>query len=150
MINDFDLFIDRLNVLEEETLSKWGIMSSSQMIFHCNTFIVVSLGDRKINLIIRVFSRVFFRYFFLKYLNSIDFDIYKFKKNSSTLPIFKSFPEIIDFDIEKNKLIQNLKKVELISSVKIHHQMYGTISTITLKKLVSFHTSYHFNQFDLL
>ncbi|MGY8950016.1 MAG: hypothetical protein ACKVIV_08260 [Flavobacteriales bacterium] len=150
MINDFDLFIDRLNDLEEETLSKWGIMSSSQMIFHCNTFIVVSLGDRKINLIIRVFSRVFFRYFFLKYLNSIDFDIYKFKKNSSTLPIFKSFPEIIDFDIEKNKLIQNLKKVELISSVKIHHQMYGTISTITLKKLVSFHTSYHFNQFDLL
>ena len=149
MINDFDLFIDRLNDLEEETLSKWGIMSSSQMIFHCNTFIVVSLGDRKINLIIRVFSRVFFRYFFLKYLNSIDFDIYKFKKNSSTLPIFKSFPEIIDFDIEKNKLIQNLKKVELISSVKIHHQMYGTISTITLKKLVSFHTSYHFNQFDL-
>ena len=79
MINDFDLFIDRLNDLEEETLSKWGIMSSSQMIFHCNTFIVVSLGDRKINLIIRVFSRVFFRYFFLKYLNSIDFDIYKFK-----------------------------------------------------------------------
>jgi hypothetical protein len=150
MINDFDLFIDRLNDLEEETLSKWGIMSSSQMIFHCNTFIVVSLGDRKINLIIRVFSRVFFRYFFLKYLNSIDFDIYKFKKNSSTLPIFNSFPEIIDFDIEKNKLIQNLKKVELISSVKIHHQMYGTISTITLKKLVSFHTSYHFNQFDLL
>lgn len=150
MINDFDLFIDRLNDLEEETLSKWGIMSSSQMIFHCNTFIVVSLGDRKINLIIRVFSRVFFRYFFLKYLNSIDFDIYKFKKNSSTLPIFKSFPEIIDFDIEKNKLIQNLKKVELISSVKIHRQMYGTISTITLKKLVSFHTSYHFNQFDLL
>ena len=150
MINDFDLFIDRLNDLEEETLSKWGIMSSSQMIFHCNTFIVVSLGDRKINLIIRVFSRVFFRYFFLKYLNSIDFDIYKFKKNSSTLPIFKSFPEIIDFDIEKNKLIQNLKKVELISSVKIHHQMYGTISTITLKQLVSFHTSYHFNQFDLL
>ena len=52
MINDFDLFIDRLNDLEEETLSKWGIMSSSQMIFHCNTFIVVSLGDRKINLII--------------------------------------------------------------------------------------------------
>ena len=150
MINDFDLFIDRLNDLEEETLSKWGIMSSSQMIFHCNTFIVVSLGDRKINLIIRVFSRVFFRYFFLKYLNSIDFDIYKFKKNSSTLPIIKSFPEIIDFDIEKNKLIQNLKKVELISSVKIHHQMYGTISTITLKKLVSFHTSYLFNQFDLL
>ena len=150
MINDFDLLIDRLNKLKEETLPKWGIMSSSQMIFHCNTFIDVSLGERKINLIIRVFSRVFFRYIFLKHLISIDFDVYKFEKNSSTLPIFKSFPEIIDFDIEKNKLIQNLKKVKLISSMKIYHQMYGTIPTITLKKLVSFHTSYHLNQFGVL
>ena len=150
MINDFDLLLDRLNKLKEETLPKWGIMSSSQMIFHCNTFIDVSLGERKINLIIRVFSRVFFRYIFLKHLTSIDFDVYKFEKNSSTLPIFKSFPEIINFDIEKNKLIQNLKKVKLINSVKIYHQMYGTIPTITLKKLVSFHTSYHFNQFRVL
>tara|TARA_Y100000389_G_C17126937_1_gene348275 strand:- start:63 stop:515 length:453 start_codon:yes stop_codon:yes gene_type:complete len=150
MINDFDLLIDRLNKLKEETLPKWGIMSCSQMIFHCNTFIGVSLGERKINLIIRVFSRVFFRYIFLKHLISIDFDVYKFEKNSSTLPIFKSFPEIINFDIEKNKLIQNLKKVKLINSVKIYHQMYGTIPTITLKKLVSFHTSYHFNQFGVL
>jgi hypothetical protein len=138
MINDFDLLIDRLNKLKEETLPKWGIMSCSQMIFHCNTFIGVSLGERKINLIIRVFSRVFFRYIFLKHLISIDFDV------------FKSFPEIIDFDIEKNKLIQNLKKVKLISSMKIYHQMYGTIPTITLKKLVSFHTSYHLNQFGVL
>ena len=150
MINDFDLLLDRLNKLKEETLPKWGIMSSSQMIFHCNTFIDVSLGERKINLIIRVFSRVFFRYIFLKHLTSIDFDVYKFEKNSSTLPIFKSFPEIINFDIEKNKLIQNLKKVKLINSVKIYHQLYGTIPTITLKKLVSFHTSYHFNQFGVL
>ena len=86
----------------------------------------------------------------MKHLISIDFDVYKFEKNSSTLPIFKSFPEIIDFDIEKNKLIQNLKKVKLISSMKIYHQMYGTIPTITLKKLVSFHTSYHLNQFGVL
>ena len=139
-----------LNKLSSNSNPKWGVMNSSQMLYHCNTFIDVSLGVRKINFFIRVFSRLFFRYFFLRYLNSIEFDINKFSKNSSTLPIFKSFPESIDFNDEKNKLIQNIKKIEDISSDKINHQMYGTIPTSTLKKLVSFHTSYHLNQFDLI
>ena len=139
-----------LDKLSSNSNPKWGLMSSSQMLYHCNTFIDVSLGARKINFFIRVFSRLFFRYFFLRYLNSIDFDINKFSKNSSTLPIFKSFPESIDFDEEKNKLVRNIKKIEGISSEKIDHQMYGTIPTSTLERLVSFHTSYHLNQFDLI
>ena len=139
-----------LNKLSTNSNPKWGVMNSSQMLYHCNTFIDVSLGVRKINFFIRVFSRLFFRYFFLRYLNSIDFDISKFSKNSSTLPIFKSFPESIDFDEEKNKLVRNIKKIEGISSEKIDHQMYGTIPTSTLERLVSFHTSYHLNQFDLI
>jgi hypothetical protein len=139
-----------LNKLSSNSNPKWGVMNSSQMLYHCNTFIDVSLGVRKINFFIRVFSRLFFRYFFLRYLNSIDFDINKFSKNSSTLPIFKSFPESIDFVEEKNKLVRNIKKIEGISSEKIDHQMYGTIPTSTLERLVSFHTSYHLNQFDLI
>lgn len=144
------LIQNSLNKLSSNSNPKWGVMNSSQMLYHCNTFIDVSLGVRKINFFIRVFSRLFFRYFFLRYLNSIDFDINKFSKNSSTLPIFKSFPESIDFDEEKNKLVRNIKKIEGISSEKIDHQMYGTIPTSTLERLVSFHTSYHLNQFDLI
>ena len=144
------LIQNSLNKLSSNSNPNWGVMSSSQMLYHCNTFIDVSLGVRKINFFIRVFSRLFFRYFFLRYLNSIDFDINNFSKNSSTLPIFKSFPESIDFDEEKNKLVRNIKKIEGISSEKIDHQMYGTIPTSTLERLVSFHTSYHLNQFDLI
>lgn len=139
-----------LETLDKNSSPKWGVMSSSQMLFHCNTFIDVSLGKRKINFFIRIFSRLFFRYFFLKYLNSIEFNTNKFSKNSSTLPIFKSFPKFIDFDKERLKLIKNIQKIEEISSEKINHQMYGTIPKSTLKKLVSFHTFYHFNQFNLL
>ena len=138
-----------LNKLKNSSRPKWGMMSSSQMLYHCNIFVDVSLGEKKINFFVKTFSRLFFRYFFLKYLNSIEFDIYKFSKNSSTLPVFKSFPEFIDFDFEKNKLIENLKKTEQMNSNKVYHQMYGWIPTLTLKKLVSFHTSYHFNQFNL-
>jgi len=138
-----------LETLDKNSSPKWGVMSSSQMLFHCNTFVEVSLGRKKMSFLTRISSRLFFRYLFLKYLNYIDFNINKFKRNSATLPIFKTFPKNIDLDNEKKKLIKIYKKIEEINTENVFHQMYGTIPTITLKKLVRFHTSYHFNQFGL-
>ena len=138
-----------LETLDKNSSPKWGVMSSSQMLFHCNTFVEVSLGRKKMSFLTRISSRLFFRYLFLKYLNYIDFNINKFKRNSATLPIFKTFPKNIDLDNEKKRLIKIYKKIEEINTENIFHQMYGTIPTITLKKLVRFHTSYHFNQFGL-
>ncbi len=105
------------------------------MLFHCNSFIEVSLGRKKLNFITKIISRLFFRYFFLKYLNYIDFNINKFKRNSATLPIFKTFPKSIDFDNEKNRLINIYKKVEEINTEKVFHQMYGQIPSLVIKKI---------------
>jgi len=138
-----------LETLDENSSPKWGVMSCSQMLFHCNTFIEVSLGRKKMSFLTRISSRLFFRYLFLKYLNYIDFNINKFKRNSATLPIFKTYPKNIDLDNEKKRLIKVYKKIEEINTENVFHQMYGTVPTITLKKLVRFHTSYHFNQFGL-
>jgi hypothetical protein len=138
-----------LETLDKNSSPKWGVMSSSQMLFHCNTFVEVSLERKKMSFLTRISSRLFFRYLFLKYLNYIDFNINKFKRNSATLPIFKTFPKNIDLDNEKKRLIKIYKKIEEINTENVFHQMYGTIPTITLKKLVRFHTSYHFNQFGL-
>ena len=149
------MYLDSNNVkkylkkLDENSSPIWGTLNPSQMLFHCNTFIEVSLGRKKINFITRLSSRLFFRYFFLKYLNYIDFNINKLNKNSATLPIFKTFPKTINLDKEKNKLIKIYKKVEEINTDNVFHQMYGQISSLVLKKLVRFHTSYHFNQFGL-
>ena len=144
--NNIEKYLKRL---DKNSLPKWGTLNPSQMLFHCNTFIEVSLGRKKINFITRLSSRVFFRYFFLKYLNYIDFNISKLKRNSATLPIFKTFPKTINLDKEKNKLIKIYKKVEEINTDNVFHQMYGQIPSLILKKLVRFHTSYHFNQFGL-
>ena len=149
------MYLDSNNVkkylkkLDENSSPIWGTLNPSQMLFHCNTFIEVSLGRKKINFITKLSSRLFFRYFFLKYLNYIDFNIIKFKGYSSTLPIFKTYPQKINFDDEKIKLIKIYTQVEAISSKKVFHQMYGQIPSLLLKKLVRFHTSYHFNQFGL-
>ena len=123
-----------LETLDKNSSPKWGVMSSSQMLFHCNTFVEVSLGRKKMSFLTRISSRLFFRYLFLKYLNYIDFNINKFKRNSATLPIFKTFPKNIDLDNEKKRLIKIYKKIEEINTENVFHQMYGTIPTITLKK----------------
>jgi len=144
--NNIEKYLKRL---DENSFPKWGTLNPSQMLFHCNTFIEVSLGIKKMSFITRISSRLFFRYLFLKYLNYIDFNINKFKRNSATLPVFKTFPKTIDFDNEKNRLIYIYKKVEKINTKKVFHQMYGQIPSLVLKKLVRFHTSYHLNQFGL-
>jgi hypothetical protein len=144
--NNIEKYLKRL---DKNSSPKWGALNPSQMLFHCNTFIEVSLGRKKMSFLTRISSRLFFRYLFLKYLNYIDFNINKFKRNSATLPIFKTFPKNIDLDNEKKRLIKIYKKIEEINTENVFHQMYGTIPTITLKKLVRFHTSYHFNQFGL-
>jgi hypothetical protein len=138
-----------LKKLDKNSSPMWGTLNPSQMLFHCNSFIEVSLGRKKMSFITRISSRLFFRYFFLNYLNYIDFNINKFKRNSATLPIFKTFPKTIDFDNEKNRLIYIYKKVEKINTKKVFHQMYGQIPSLVLNKLVRFHTSYHLNQFGL-
>ena len=144
--NNIEKYLKRL---DKNSSPKWGTLNPSQMLFHCNNFIEVSLGRKKLNFITRLSSRLFFRYFFLKYLNYIDFNISKLKRNSATLPIFKTFPKVIDLDNEKNRLIKIYKKVEEIDTENVYHQMYGQIPSLVLKKLVCFHTSYHFNQFGL-
>lgn len=139
-----------LNKLNEDSNPNWGIMNSSQMLYHCNKYIEVSFGIKKIYFVNRIIFRVFFRYFFLQYLKYLEFDITKFKKNSKTLKIFKSYPLSIDFKNEKERLIENLNKVQNIDVKTTQHQLYGYISSNLFKKLITFHTSYHFNQFGIL
>ena len=149
MIYDFDVLIDKLNYLEEETSPKWGKMNSIQMINHCNNFIEASMCKEKISLWTRLFGRLFGKVF-LKYLKSLDFDINKYPKNSKTLKEFKPFISEDSFLNQKNRLMENLKIVKELKSHYTIHNIYGKIETSLFKKIVHFHTSYHFNQFGIL
>lgn len=149
MIYDFDLLIGKLNYLDEETSPKWGKMNSFQMINHCNNFIEVSLGNQKISLWKRLFGRLFGKVF-LKYLDSLDFDINKYPKNSKTLKEFKSFNSEESFLNQKKRLTININIVKALKSDYTIHNIYGNIETNLFKRLVHFHTSYHFNQFGIL
>lgn len=147
MIYDFDFLIEKLNYLDEETSPKWGKMNSFQMIIHCNNFIEVSLGNHKISLWTRLSERLVGKVF-LKYLKSLNFDIDRYPKNSKTLKEFKSS------NTEETFLNQKLtKNLIIVKELKTHytfHELYSNIETPLFKKLVHYHTSYHFNQFGIL
>ena len=149
MIYDFDSLIDKLNYINEETYPKWGKMNSFQMINHCNNFIEVSLGNQKISHWTRLFGRLFGK-LFLKYLKSLDFDINKYPKNLKTLKEFKPINSDESFLSQKNRLTENLNIVKELKPHYTFHNIYGNIETNLFKKLVYFHTSYHFNQFGIL
>ncbi len=86
----------------------------------------------------------------MKYLKSLDFDINKYPKNSKTLKEFKPFNSDESFLSQKNRLTENLNIVKELKPHHTFHNIYGNIETNLFKKLVYFHTSYHFNQFGIL
>ena len=92
--------IKKLHLLEEESISQWGEMNSSQMMIHCNNFIEVSIGNQKISFWTKFFGRVFGK-LFLKYLESLEFDINKYPKNSKTFREFKPFISEESFSFKK-------------------------------------------------
>lgn len=103
MAHDFDLLIEKLNDLKKQTLPKWGKMNSCQMIIHCNNFIEVSLGFKKISLFTKISGR-FFGKLYLNYLKSLKFDINKYPKNSRTLGELKSLISNESFSNQKKNL----------------------------------------------
>ncbi|MFV0249365.1 MAG: hypothetical protein ACK5H1_10475 [Tenacibaculum sp.] len=145
---DFYQLKNCLYELSSNSSPKWGFMSANQMLYHCNTFIEISLGTKKVSLTYRVLGKIFGK-LFLRYLKSIDFDILKFKKNAKTLKVFIRFPTNIDFNSEKDSLLMHFNTLQKMNSKTIKHQLYGKIPTHLFKKLMYFHTSYHFYQFGV-
>tara|TARA_Y100001960_G_C14758841_1_gene872814 strand:- start:1942 stop:2403 length:462 start_codon:yes stop_codon:yes gene_type:complete len=146
---EFDLLIKCLYKLDVKSTANWGKMNSNQMLRHCNNFIEVSLGLKKIGLKTKIFGKVGGK-LFLRYLTSINFEISRYPRNSPTLKEFKPKEIIIDFEEETMKLVKNIKQIKKIKTKFTYHQIYGKITTDLFKKLMYFHTSYHLNQFGLL
>ena len=68
----YKMYLDSNNIekylkrLDENSFPKWGTLNPSQMLFHCNTFIEVSLGRKKMSFITRISLKVVFQILVLK------------------------------------------------------------------------------------
>ena len=147
---DLDKLIKGIELLNKDTLPNWGKMNSSMMLKHCSAFIDVSLNKTKLNPLIFVVGFIFgvFHRLYLKYI--VGYNVKNYLKNLPTLKVFNTYRcENLNFEFEKNKLINDLKEVESINKKYLVNNFHGIVPNKSFKKVVYFHTSYHLYQFGV-
>ena len=145
---ELDKLIKSINNLSEDAKPRWGVMSSSQMLWHCNKFIVFYLNEKRFkpNLLTYVFGSL--HLFYLRYILRWNYEIYP--KNSRTLKFFdaKRSGNLI-FEEEKKKLIESLKKVNDYEHKYLVNTFHGKVDNWTFKEVVRGHTAFHLDQFGV-
>ena len=145
---ELDKLIKSINNLREDAKPRWGVMSSSQMLWHCNKFIVFYLNEKRFkpNVLTYVFGSL--HLFYLKYILRWNYEIYP--KNSRTLKFFdaKRSDNLI-FEEEKKKLIESLKKVNDYEHKYLVNTFHGKVNNWTFKEVVRGHTAFHLDQFGV-
>lgn len=145
---ELDKLIKSINNLSEDAKPRWGVMSSSQMLWHCNKFIVFYLNEKRFkpNVLTYVFGSL--HLFYLKYILRWNYKIYP--KNSRTLKFFdaKRSGNLI-FEEEKKKLIESLKKVNDYEHKYLVNTFHGKVDNWTFKEVVRGHTAFHLDQFGV-
>ena len=145
---ELDKLIKSINNLSEDAKPRWGVMSSSQMLWHCNKFIVFYLNEKRFkpNVLTYVFGSL--HLFYLRYILRWNYKIYP--KNSRTLKFFdaKRSGNLI-FEEEKKKLIESLKKVNDYEHKYLVNTFHGKVDNWTFKEVVRGHTAFHLDQFGV-
>ena len=145
---ELDKLIKSINNLSEDAKPRCGVMSSSQMLWHCNKFIVFYLNEKRFkpNVLTYVFGSL--HLFYLRYILRWNYEIYP--KNSRTLKFFdaKRSGNLI-FEEEKKKLIESLKKVNDYEHKYLVNTFHGKVDNWTFKEVVRGHTAFHLDQFGV-
>ena len=145
---ELDKLIKSINNLSEDAKPRWGVMSSSQMLWHCNKFVVFYLNEKRFkpNVLTCVFGSL--HLFYLRYILRWNYEIYP--KNSRTLKFFdaKRSGNLI-FEEEKKKLIESLKKVNDYEHKYLVNTFHGKVDNWTFKEVVRGHTAFHLDQFGV-
>ena len=138
--------VDNLNSLKKEAVPSWGKMNASQMLNHCNLFIDLYLNKIEVPWLMRTISRVLSP-IFINYILKKDYT--QAPKNLNTYNKIRVDDLSIDFEKEKNRLIEQLQQIDDLQGM-VDHPLYGRVSAELVKKLVVHHTSHHFHQFGLM
>ena len=145
---ELDKLIKSINNLREDAKPKWGVMNSSQMLWHCNKFTIFYLNEKRFkpNIMTYVFGSL--HLFFLRYILRWNYE--KYPKNTPTFKFFdaKRSGNLI-FEEEKKKLIESLKKVNDYEHKYLVNTFHGKVDNWTFKEVVRGHTAFHLDQFGV-
>ena len=134
--------IDRINKLTPESQRKWGKMDMAQMLMHCRLPLEVVMGQRilKSNGIQKLIFPLF---------KSI---LYNDKPYKTGLPTDKSYITTgtsKDFEVEKQKLIEQLNRFSESSAIVEKHPVFGWLTKEQWSKATWKHIDHHLKQFGV-
>lgn len=122
---------------------RWGKMSVEQMLDHLVRFSEITLGKRKVGWMTGLAGKIAGKQI-LKWILSKNH--LTFPKNIGTFPEIMPSKDQLNFDQQRNKLLELLNALEQ-STGTLQHPIYGQIPVETAQKLFSIHVAYHLIQF---
>ena len=139
-------YINRINNLTPETQRKWGKMTASQMLAHCNVTYDSIFEPEKQK------SPSFLAKFLLKtFVKKKVTNEIPYKQNLPTSPIFIISDER-NFEVEQKKLIVNIQKVQQLGENAFEgkiHTSFGPLSVSEWNNLMAKHLNHHLAQFGI-
>lgn len=141
-----DEVVARINELTTNTEPKWGKMSVSQMLAHCNIqYEVVYENDRfpKPNAFVRFLLKTFVK-------NKVV-GPKPFPKNGRTVPYFL-VNDVKNFDSEKERLVDYIHKTQALGIdhlINRETKSFGKLTTDQWSTLFYKHLDHHLTQFGV-
>jgi hypothetical protein len=148
--NTFDkqttaLTLKRLEGLQHNTKPQWGKMNAPQMLAHLNVSYDMAEGK------IPVRNNFIVSFMLKTFIKKIVTNEVPYKKNSRTAPQFVITNER-EFEKEKQRFIQNIKKVEEQGAAYFEGKQSVSFGPLTAKEWSNMfykHIDHHFSQFGI-
>ena len=149
--SELEILVSSVNKLKASSKPAWGIMTSPQMLKHCNRQAKLYCNEYKSNFYTKILANTIgkMHLFYVKYI--VKYDIHKYRKNSTGLKFLNtSKMDNINFEEERKELIKRLQFVHNFNKKYITNPMHGRVRNETFKKNIFAHVKYHLNQFGVL
>lgn len=137
--------IERINQLTPNTQALWGKMTVDQMLAHCNVTYEMVYEDKhpRPNALVKFMLKLF--------VKPTVVGEKPYKKNMRTAPAFL-MTEKKDFEVEKNRLIEYLKRTQELGEAHFDQKESHSFGKLTLKEwniMFYKHLDHHLSQFGV-
>lgn len=134
--------IDRINKLTPEAQRKWGKMDVAQMLAHCGLPLQVVMGEKTLQ--VSGIKKMIFPLF-----KKILYSDTPYKQGLPTDKLYVMTGTSKDFEVEKQKLIEQLNSFIETSAVVEKHPVFGKLSKEQWSKATWKHIDHHLKQFGV-
>ena len=137
--------ISRINQLSPQTQPKWGKMSVSQMLAHCNVTYEMAYEDKHTK------PNAFMKFILKMLVKNTVVNEKPFKQNGQTAPAF-IIKEDKNFEAEKNRLIGYIQKTQQLGRAHFEGKeshSFGTLNSQEWNNMFYKHLEHHLTQFGV-